>query len=181
MGLPESQETIQVVDERIHEETGIFYYHTKVETVTIMKKEVNYLGEEKFTQKFTQLQNKRTTFAGIVTPYPTSHQQLPREEGKVQISIGAARPNSEYKETFVKKIGRRIAKGRALSNPMLLLTCNKEEAQERFLDACKKFNPYVAEFYISKQKEADHIEGYFKGDKKCRSKEEIAFELKQLI
>lgn len=173
MGLPESQETIQVVDERIHEETGILYYHTKVETVTIMKKEVNYLGEEKFIQKFTQLQNKRTTFAGIVTPS--------REEGKVQISIGAARPNPEYKETFVKKIGRRIAKGRALSNPMLLLTCNKEEAQERFLDACKKFNPYVGEFYISKQKEADHIEGYFKGDKKCRSKEEIAFELKQLI
>ena len=88
------------------------------------------------------------SFTGIVLPTD--------EEETINIAIGASKLNSKSNEFFKKRIGRDISKGRALTKPMIVLSCPVAEARQTFVDACLKIKSFVGDFYVSKDKTISH-------------------------
>jgi hypothetical protein len=159
----QEQANVQEVQPTSKQEHAVIYYHTPVEKICVSKLVEVFQGREidecatlegqppvympklvsqKLNEKCTELHNKRITFAGVILPTD--------EVDLVTLQIGACTPNENFKENFRKKIGRNVARGRAIKQPMYTeLNVPVGDVNRVFLDIVRKIKRrYVTEFYI---------------------------------
>lgn len=118
----------------------VMFYHTKVKTISMEVMTTDHTGKCYRKQKFTQLQNDRATFCGIILPTD--------DEENVRVFLGAAKPNPLFKEVFVKSRGRKIAHGRAITAPIGSFVCPRGDARGLFIEIANKLFKYAGEPFV---------------------------------